>query len=453
MNSNPDNQQLANAVKALAVEHEALFKCAVAPGFQAEAQQGDLDIGPASLAGSALIPIAAREFRNYYIYQWLKATGRVTDPNDMRAKFGIDLNPVEDLIYDPGAFLGSLGRFVGIGWKRDESKLSARNATYQTSVSQVAITELFSSIEETMITLEVPTTTFILSVRDRATDLKPKLAVTLLIYLTDRISSFPVPLTVNGKVIQILGPVAAVAPNENGLSLINTTHVIPHNISSEPIPVDTYMDDLVARAAIKALIPETTDSDLLFRKATIKLSYNATYVQSLGLTIDAATDITIFDLVSGLPLQGVVYQPDINGGSFEAVIGAGNGSWGRGWGGGGSFALGFLKHGGNASASSSSATHGITPAVTTPAAHVGDEIWSGLGGAAAPVTTIGHTWQSSSLNATRNGTVFLSSPTSSILQFTGGASSAGVPWFMDAALVTLVYFLVLSARFTMVLDR
>ena len=62
MNSNPDDQQLANAVKALAVDHEAFFKCAVAPGFQTEAQQSDLDIKSASLIGSALIPIAAREF-------------------------------------------------------------------------------------------------------------------------------------------------------------------------------------------------------------------------------------------------------------------------------------------------------------------------------------------------------------------------------------------------------
>jgi hypothetical protein len=272
VNNNPDNQQLAKAMEDLAAEHETFFRCAVTPGFQAEAQQGELDIKPAWLAGSVIIPMAAREFRNYYLYQWLKAAGRVTDPLDMSTKFGVSLRPADNIIFDPGAFLGSLGGFVGIGWKRDEAQVPAQNATYRTSVSQIAITELSSSRGDSIVSLEVPTTTFVLVVRDREKDLKPKLALSSLIYTSDLIPSAPVPFTIEGKSIQIIGPVAAVSSNENGISLINTTHVIPRNITSEPVPVDTYVDDLMAIVASKPLVPETNDTDVLFRKATIRFS-------------------------------------------------------------------------------------------------------------------------------------------------------------------------------------
>jgi hypothetical protein len=436
VNNNPNNEQLANAMEDLAAEHEIFFKCAVTPGFQTQAQQGELDPKPAWLAGSVIIPIAAREFRNYYLYQWLKAAGRVTDPVDMSTKFGISLHPADNIIFDPGAFLGSLGRYVGIGWKRDEVQVLAQNATYRTSVSHIAITELSSSRGESIVSLEVPTTTFVLSVRDRENSLKPKLALTSLMYLLDRIPIAAVPLTVEGKLIQIIGPVAAVSPNENGISLINTTHVIPRNITSEPVPIGRYVDDLVARVSSQPLVPGTNDTGLLFRKATIKFSYNATYIQSLDMTVDAATDITIFDLVSGIPLQGVVHQSGITGGSFEATIEAGKGSWGRGYGGGGSFALGLLR---NTTGSSSSVSHGIMPAVTTPAPNAGNIIWSGLGGVAL-VTTMGHTSQHSSLNATRKGnsTVALSSPTSSMIPFTGAAARAGVPWVIHIVLLLVL---------------
>jgi hypothetical protein len=117
----------------------------------------------------------------------------------MSTKFGTSLHPADNIIFDPGAFLGSLGRYVGIGWKRDGAQVPAQNATFRTSVSHIAITEISSGRGESIVSLEVPTTTFVLSVRDRENSLKPKLALTSLRYLSDLIPTAPVTLNVEGS--------------------------------------------------------------------------------------------------------------------------------------------------------------------------------------------------------------------------------------------------------------
>lgn len=127
-------------------------------------------------------------------------------------------------------------------------------------------------------------------------------------------------------------------------------------------------------------------------------------------------DITIFDLISGKALNNVL-RIDAQGGWFEVNVEAGQRSWGRLWGGGGSYALGLLKEV-KASNSSDSISSKITasptraasftsPVITTP---VGDYIVAGLGGASipaiiltmAPQTTMGNVSITSG-NGTRSG--------------------------------------------------
>ena len=181
VNKNQDDKQLASAIKDLAAEHENFFKCAVTPGFNAQNTQGEIPYLPAKLAGSALIPTAAREFRNYYLWRWLHDAGRVSKPADMQTKFGIDISLAEDIAYDPGAFFGSLGQFTGTFWKRQGTKQVARNATYKTSGSHIALTELSSAAgPDTKIALEIPTTRFTFDVKGRESSLKPKIAFLVL---------------------------------------------------------------------------------------------------------------------------------------------------------------------------------------------------------------------------------------------------------------------------------
>ena len=161
--------------------------------------------------------------------------------------------------------------------------------------------------------------------------------------LTDNKTTLISPITIQGRTIQAVGSIAALYPNENSLAPANTTHVIPHSVAQDPIPITTYLENLKIMYANKPLIPAADDSELLFRTATITLSYNATYAKALGFTINPSTDLAIFDLVSGQPLDEAVYKSDTSGGYFEVQIQAGKGSWGQAWGGGGSYVLGLTK--------------------------------------------------------------------------------------------------------------
>jgi hypothetical protein len=361
---NKDNEQLKAKIAALAKEHETFFKCAVTPGFDAEYTQGDIPYLPSKLAGSALIPTAAREFRNYYLWKWLHDTGRITKPEEMKTKFGIDISIIEDLAYDPsqiGPIIGESASVPWTLWKRNSTSPTSHNATYQTSDANIAVVELSTATGPDIdIVLEL-STPFTLSIRGRSDTLQPQIAYASLVDSTNGTNT-PLFLDANTQKIQIIGPVACIYPSSSSISFVNTTHVIPRNVTMDPVPLKTHLADLETKFKAGPSVPAPADTDLLFQKATISLSYIAAYGQSVGTAINAAIDLTIFDLISGQPLPGVTHTGDTDLVTFGATIEPGKGSWGQGWGGGGCFALGLIRNGNH---TTNSSAPGSKPATAT----------------------------------------------------------------------------------------
>jgi hypothetical protein len=109
-----------------------------------------------------------------------------------------------------------------------------------------------------------------------------------------------------------------------------------------PLLLKSHLQGLKAAYSNSTAIPQRRDKELLFQSAMISLSYNSSYVSWRNATTNPATDITVYDLVSGLPLPTVKYILSPGGGVFEAKLEASEGSWGKGWRGGSCFALGFI---------------------------------------------------------------------------------------------------------------
>lgn len=332
---------------------ETFIRCAVTPGFDLEGSLGEIPYLPSKLAGSILVPTAAREFRNYYLWYWLLASGRVSKPEDL-AKFGIKVSPPEELLYDPSA--ARIQKLVEDGlmlWRKEEEEGIARYSAKDSNIAVLA----FSSKD-----VEVNVGSFSLKIRAREEYLRPQMAYVALVNLTDSpTAQFPFN-TSSAEKIQIVGEMACIYPASATISLINTTHVIPRNISLDPIPVEKYLTDLSSSINSKPQISLEADKDVLFRQAEISFSLPAgTQIQS--------NDVTIFDLLSGKPFEDVISAPSSTSGSkngkLTANVKPGKGSWGYGWNGGGCFALGLKDPTKNLNPANVTSSVINTPSVST----------------------------------------------------------------------------------------
>lgn len=286
------------------------------------------------------------------------------------AEFGIRLPRNEKLRWNPRNW-----SFDGAGMEKPATdKLLRRDGTgdelgdglgFAPSFAATSLTELSDeagnpnpaislSIHDSTKGLQTNFTVQIIG-RDETTA-DPIMARTSLVDLTS--TSQPLPLkypigwtTPDNKTLKLVSPVGTIYPATADIVPWNATHVLPGNITGSPIPLGEYLEKGQGENA-------GLGSYRLFEHATIRFSFSqASLDLLLGIegVEDAARDLVLYDLVSGLALtEGSVFrvltsveEGGSGGGVFEVDVVGGRGSWEGGlWGGGGCFAVGLVGDGG-----------------------------------------------------------------------------------------------------------
>ncbi|KAK0627346.1 hypothetical protein B0T14DRAFT_563159 [Immersiella caudata] len=320
--SNNDTQQLQSKLIQVADQQERMFRCAVIPGLQAQAANNNELLPNPSLAGSLLAPLNAATLRMAAIKVELDRAKRFESFKKSLAPLGITLPRDDNLLWNPR------------NW--DDAPILPGLSTTLTELSPK--TDLNPTIKLSL--AAESKYTFTVQVLDRSSQSTPLMARTSLLDPTSN-PSLPAPLSWKAKDsnLQLVSPIAAIYPALGDLAMWNATHVLPANISAEPILFEEYLTKGQEQATTNVDKTATTNGDkyAMYRKAKIKLGVAKDLLDKYP-----AQDLAMYDLVSGTKMEAEFKeQPDNGGGEFTADLTPGKGSYDGQWGGGGCFGIGY----------------------------------------------------------------------------------------------------------------
>lgn len=323
---------LYNRITALKSEHGRLFKCGVVPGLEAEGEVGDLPRSSAQIA-KILVPATASVHRDNIVAGTtfgripLHDAARDDDPNiTMWKSLRCNIRNWES------TFVKGFDQVERNG----QQERAPGNAIDDFPGITTVKTDLTGSTSHT-INLNL-LTSFSLDIESRDADLIPLVARATLMYPNQTVPQSVVELNIGNHQVSVVGPIATITDPSVEVIMMNDTYALGKDFHH---PHVSYAD--IVAAGQRPTIPRIGDTALLYRHATLSLSYDPTYLGSYGQPVNVATDITIFDLINGQPLQGVTFTGTANRLVFQAALYFGNGVWSGSLRGGGQFALGLVN--------------------------------------------------------------------------------------------------------------
>lgn len=146
------------------------------------------------------------------------------------------------------------------------------------------------------------------------------------------------------------------------MALLNSTYALGSHFDDPSL----LISDIIAadEADQTPIMPIMGDTALLYRHATISLSFDPSYISPYPQPVNVNADVTIFDLGTGLPVTDVTFVDNGAGGVFQASLSFGNGIWGGSLRGGAMFALGLMNNGSLSSTSPSNYTSALNTSST-----------------------------------------------------------------------------------------
>ncbi|KAK3357942.1 hypothetical protein B0T25DRAFT_174460 [Lasiosphaeria hispida] len=314
--SNLDNQQLQSKLLTLADEQDRMFRCAVIPNLQVQASKNEILPNP-SLAGGLLAPLGATTHRMAATKIELDRAKRFESFKKSLSTIGITLPRDDKLIWNPRNWADT-PTLPGLSTNLTELSPSAGDANPLMSLA------IPSKLTLTIQPLD----------RDHATS-EPLMARTALLDPASN-PSLPAPLSwkISGHNLQLISPIGAIYPALGDLAMWNSTHVIPSNISAQPVLFGEYLTKGQGQPA------PTVDRYILYRRATVKL-----HLAQDVLDKYPAGNLAMYDLVSGVKLDAQFKAVPEGGGEWSADVSAGKGSYEGQWGGGGCFGVGLTTEG------------------------------------------------------------------------------------------------------------
>ncbi|KAK4449752.1 hypothetical protein QBC34DRAFT_437828 [Podospora aff. communis PSN243] len=319
--STNNTQELESKLIQVADQQERMFRCAVIPNLQSQAANNQLLPNP-SLAGSLLAPLSGATLRMAATQVELDRAKRFDSLRKSLTPLGITLPRSDTLIWNPR------------NW--DDAPTLPGLSTTLTELSpstDLNPTIKLSLAAESKYTLSV-------QILDRDTASTPLMARTSLLDPNSN-PSLPSPMSwkIKDQSLNLVAPIAAIYPALGDLAMWNATHVLPANISAEPILFEDYLAKGQEQATTGFDKSATTGVDkyVMYRKAKIKMGVAKDLLDKYP-----AKDLAVYDLVSGMKMEAEFREmPDGGGGEFSADVSAGRGSYDGQWGGGGCFGLGY----------------------------------------------------------------------------------------------------------------